>query len=613
MSNPEEANTCVIDTQETYYEDANESFKINETQNTCLNESQDFNLVVSEGDDSMVEQMKQTQDGKSNLQKSVEQTDPQQIPEANPRTAKEDETIVDEENEAIEKTEGNVSRELCESEKKDDLFDEDEVIQGTPPQTYSPSRKMGSVDVMSLKRKASAVDEPPVKIPRTTSARDATNLEKQFEEESQFCDSDDSYQDLFKNIDKNVIIEETQDPTNLEFTQNSVKIPTEHAAETTDDDKARERRIGQVNQQRDEASSEKCRDLEKDDNLKVSAKLTDPRANDSTVVLRNYNGAGSQQEDSLPIETKGDIASTSATIANENLNSSAKLTDTSANYSTVVNVNHNGDNLSIETKRDDASTSVVIADDTSGTGTLDETESVQDTETVSYKTNEVKQSNCVESTEKTIDDEEISSSQTKSRISVELIFEANRAAGDGDGKSKPQVVQIDDDGEKILDSSAEMMYDRQSTKTKGPEVVEIDDSHEKIVLDLLGKNSEIQVVEKSYESKSSSYDYKSMESMKESSLDSKLTDKKLVNGSTESKRSDTDVTLSLDSDTFSISDEIIVTHDIKKLDSAKGDSFASKDVDNLDFISISDHETSNVEEKNKSDNMLTKTVQVSGR
>lgn len=595
MSNLEEANSCVPDTQETYYEGADESFKvISETQNASLNESQDFRLVDSGGDESMVESIKQTKDGEANPRRLIEEMDLQQIPEA-PRSEvdnnvittndKENETVINQkvtEVKIIEKTEGDVSGE---SEKKDEVFDEDEIIQGTPPQTYSPSRKVGSVDVTSLKRKARTVDEPPAKIPRTQSAEGATNVKKQLEEEEsrQSCESDDSYQDLFKNIDRNVIIEETQDPTNLEFTQNSQKLSTEHAMETTvDDDKARECHTEHINQPQDEVFSERCCEDEKDENLNVSTKSTDTSSNDSIIVNMNSTSENSQLED---------------------------------------------DNLSVETKRNVASPSIVVANEKSGSGMLSETESLRNIETILDKNNQVEQSNGIKPTEKTGNDEATSSSQTKSRISVELIYEGANRAGDGENKSKPQVVQIDDDGEKIVfDSSVEMAYDDQNEKTR-PVIVQIDDSHEdseKIVLDSLGRNLEIQAMDKSsYESKSGTdFSYKSVESAKESSLDSKLTaDKKLMNGSSESKKSDTDATLSLDSqDTHSFTDEQILsttvttTADVKKLDSANGNSFASKDVDNIELISISDNEISNVEEKNKSDliyNNVGKTVQVS--
>ncbi|XP_036142684.1 uncharacterized protein LOC105834472 isoform X2 [Monomorium pharaonis] len=605
MSNPDEADTCKLDlypestqeTQETYYEGAtNESFKINdETQNTNLNESQDFNLIVSEGDDSMVEQKKKMQNEKeSNLQKSVERKD-LQTPELSPETPQMADKNVnsnESKDEAVEKK-GDVSGEL---EKKDDHSDEDEdVIQGTPPQNYSPSsRKISGVDVtpFSLKRKIRTADELPLaKMLRT---KDATNVEKPSGEES--CNSDDSYQELFKNIDKNVVIEETQDLTNPEFTQNSLKIPaTEHAADKP------ETHTEQNDSQRDETAFS-----EKNDNSKTKL------INDSpSVVLRDYSRDDSQLNES-----------TTATVADESLSvSSAKLSDISANDSTIVNINsvngdssQPGDDLPVEIKADVASASDVTTDEASGTGT----KSVKDIK-ISDKKNEVEKLKCVESTaERTVDDnndedEEIPSSQTKSRTSVELIFEGannHRAASDGDGKSKPQVVQIDDDGEKILDSSVEMAYDRsKGTRTPKPEVVQIDDSHEKIVLDLLGKSAEIQVTDKSsYESKSSSHDnsYRSMESMKESSLDSKLTGKRLVNGSSDFKKSDADATLSVESDASSVSDEITVANDVKKTDDTKVNF-----MDNIDFISISDHETSTVEEKSKSDlSAPIKTMQV---
>ncbi|XP_018044302.1 PREDICTED: uncharacterized protein LOC108684467 isoform X3 [Atta colombica] len=591
MSSPVESDTCVPDTQEIHYEGTNESLKVtSETQETNLNESQDFRLVDSEGDESMVEKLKQIQAGNHD-QVDAQQIHSKSIPETLQMeesntiiTAndKEDESIIDEkvmESDArLERTTENVFSELCESEKKDELFDEDEIIQGTPPQSYSPLRKIGSVDV-NLKRKASAFDEPSAKIPKM-SEEDEGKLHKRLEEESrQSCGSDDSYQDLFKNIDKNVIIEETQDPATVEFTQNTLKTLTEHTAETINDDKVQEHHAEQTNQQ-----DEKY-DVGKDENLNVSAKLTDISNNDSITV--NFNATNENnflEENNVLIEK--DVTSTNAII------------------------------------------------EKSEVGTLDEPELVKDTETTSDENN---QSNCVKLIKKTVNenDKEIPSSQTKSRSSVELISieNINRII---DNKSKPQIVEIDDDDEKILNSSTEVIYDRQSMKKK-PEVVQIDDSHEdgEKILNLLEKKeievSEIQVMDKSYEGKSSyesksSYEgkgiYENKSSYKESgsSQESKSSDKRLVNGSTESKKSDADTTVSLDSDTFSVSEEQFLpatatttAHNMKKVDGIKSISFESKNVDNIELISISDHETSNVEEKNKSDlfynNMLGKTKQ----
>ncbi|KAL6252149.1 hypothetical protein P5V15_015129 [Pogonomyrmex californicus] len=516
MSNPKEVETSVQDTQKTYSESANENSKVNETQNTSLNESQDFRLIDYGGEESMVERARETQDGEDDSQKSIEPSDSQQSPEAqlqiydNTITVnnKGDEIIIDKglENEA-EKTEEDVSDELCESEKKE-LFDEDvDIIQGTPPQNYLLSKKVGNIDVPSLKRKAEIIDEPPTKISKIMPAEDMMNVEKQFEEEEEEShQSDDSYQDLFKNKDKNVTIEETQDPTNLGLTQNSLRDSIEHAAETMVDEKTREFSSKQINQDNV--------DKDKDENLNVSEKLSDTSVNDSTTVV-NYSN---KSDDSL-------------------------LED---------------NNLVTKTRGEIGSTNIVIADEKSGIGTSDEMNaSAKDAETISAENNQIEQSNCEEPSGNIVDNkQEISSSQVKLRPSVEFIYEnMKRTAGDDENRSKPQVVQIDDDGEKIvLDSSTELSFDRQHIKTK-PEVVQIDDSHEgkKIVVDL-DDSSKVQTTDKSsYESRSGTdFSYKSAESMKESSLDSKMTmDKRLVNGSTDSKRSDTDATLSLDSDTFS--------------------------------------------------------------
>ncbi|KYM98984.1 PREDICTED: uncharacterized protein LOC108777119 [Cyphomyrmex costatus] len=563
MSNSVESDICVSETQETCYEGANETLKItSETPSTSLNESQDFRLVDSEGEENMVERLKQKQDGEANCKKSIDQADSQQIPqtlqmEENNTIAandKKDRIVIDEklkESDAVKEIRESVSSELYESEKKDELFDEDEIIQGTPPQSYSPSKKVCSVDV-NLKRKASAIDEPPAKILKI-SEEDEANIQKRLEEESrQSCGSDDSYQDLFKNMDKNVIIEETQEPATMEFTQNTLKISSEHTAETTSDNKAQEH-AEQTSLQQDETFSEK-RDVKKDENLNVSAKLTDVSNNDSITV--NFNSTCEKdflEEDNLSIG-KENVTSTNAVV------------------------------------------------EISRIGTLDETELVKDTETTSDKMDQMEQSNCVK---KTVDknDEEISSSQTKSRMSVELIDEdTNRA----DNKSKPQVVQIDDDDEKILNSSTEVIYHRQSMKKK-LEIVQIDEDGEKI-LDSSGKNSEIQV-KSSYESKSS---YK--ESTKESSQESNSSDKRLVNGSSECKKSDVDTTASLDFDTFPVNEELLpvgaitTTHDIKKVDGTKSNCLKSKDLDNIDLVIVSDNETSNVEEKNKSDLIYNNTL-----
>lgn len=592
MSNPEEMDSCVSTTQETYENAKEEDAKkksFNENQNASWGESQDFCLVV-EGDESMTERENLSIDEDANRKDSAEQSNLQQIPDASQTDDKvviandeEVKNIGDEkimENESV----GNVFSDVNDSEKKNELSDEDEIIQATPPQNHSPSRKgTGNIDITNLKRKAESIDEPPAKVARTVSMEDTADtekrLEKEEEESRQSGESDDSYQDLFKNIDKHVVIEETQDPTNQEFTQNSLASPLKST--TIDDDKTQNpRHSEQVNQQ-EEVFSEKCYSMEKDENLNVSAKLTDVSANDSTIVnINSINESDSQVEDSdLPIEAKKNADST-------------------------------------------------VAVEKSATETLDETDrSVKDTETIFDENNKVEHTNCIEKTAD--DDKKISSSQIKLRTSVELIYESASLIADSEKKkSKPEVVKIDEDeGDKIVDSSAEVIYDPVNTKPEPEVVVIIDDSHEDIekthsgLVPDSGEGSEVQTVEKS----SIDCSYKSTGSMKESSLDSRppTTDNRMVNGSLESKKADNDVTLSIESDTFSGYDAPIFTKadnvdNMKKLDNVN--SFVSRDpLDNIvnqsrELIILSDTDTFNVEEKSKSDlinnSAPTKTVQV---
>lgn len=584
MSNPEEMDSCVLDTQE-INKDANEDLKrksFNESQNASWNESQDFHLI-DEGE-SMTERGKLVED--KDLAGRQESADPQQILETlqtdDKVTAANDEEVKNiGEGKVIENEKvGNVSSDVNDSERKDELSDEDEIIQATPPShNHSPSKK--GIDITSLKRKAGSFEEPPAKIARTMSMEDTASIEKQSEEEEsrQSGGSDDSYQDLFKNIDRQVVIEETQDPSNQEFTQNSLASPLERT--TIDDDKTEDPRHSEqeVDQQKEEVFSEKCCSMEKDENLNVSAKLTDVSANDSTVV--NVN---SINESDLQV-IDGD--------------------------------------LSIEAKRN-ADSTIVVVDEKSATETSNETDrsvKVKDTEPPFEESSKIEQTNCIE---KTIDkdEEETSSSQTKTRISVELIYEgaSQTAKVIDEDKSKLEVVQIDEDGEKIVDSSAEVIYDGKNAKPE-PEVVEIVEDEERTRPGFIpdsGEGSEVQTVEKS------STDFSYRESMKESSLDSRppTTDNRtMVNGSLESKKNDNDVTLSMESDTLSNYDASSIftrvdsnVDNAKKLDNIKSNSFVFRDPDNIELISLSDNDTSNVEEKSKSDlihnSAPIKTVQV---
>lgn len=574
MSNSEEMDSCVSDTQETYKNANEDSNKKSINEDASWSESQDFHLIV-EGDESMTERTKLSmEDGDAEQQDSAKQSNLQQIPD----TLQTDDKIIATNDEEIKNVRGgkiieneslgNVFSDVNDLERKDELSDEDEIIQATPPQNHSPPKKgAGNIEITSLKRKAESMDELPAKIIRTVSMENIADTEKRLEEEEevsrQSVESDDSCQDLFKNIDKNVVIEETQDPTNQEFTQNSLASPLES---TTDDNKTQNPCHSEQTNQQEEVLSETCCNMEKDKNLNVSAKLADVSDNDSIIV-----NANSMHESDLQIEDN---------------------------------------NLSSEVKRNADSTVTV---EKSTTETLDEVnKSVKqkNTETFLSENNKFEHTNC---TKKTADDGKEFPSRVKLRTSVELIYESMSQTADNDENKSKEVVEInEDEGDKIVDSSTEVIYDRKNTEPELEIVEIIDDSCEdserirpKCALDS-GEGSEIQV---SFENKSNiDFNYKSTESMKESSLDSRppITDNKM-NGSLESKKTDNDVTLSIESDAFSGYDAPIFTKvdsngdNIKKSDNVKSNSFVFRDPDNIELINISDNDPSNVEEKSKSD------------
>lgn len=681
--------SCIPDTQETYYEGANEASKervINETQSLGFIESQDFHLFC-EGDESVTDKAELTEDEKNNRQ--VEQSESQTLdaslqlqtddkedevqdkellkeekdvpsnvldPEEKTESPSEDnqevpspssllslematsnvevanlkrkvessdeqsaevsrptseDNVIAEEKDAEtqellqkpgEETEEAVSSNVRDSETKNEFSDEDEVIQGTPPSNYSSTKLIGSVDVASLKRKGGSFEELPAKVSKLMSIEDTTSSKKFEDEEShQSCESNDSYQDLFTNPEKNVIIEETQDATNQELTQDSSRCPLKHA---NNDDKAEveeERCLEQTNEEEGNGFSTKYCDVEKDENLNVSAKLSDTSADDSTTVnMNSMNESHLHVEDNNISEAKEDVSTTSVTAIDEGP----------------------------KTKIPDETDKAVEVKDLDITSDKEKTEETKD----------------IESTEEIKDNERTSVAQIKApvgtplrslkpRFSVELIYDT----GCGNKSKQPEVVEIDDDGEKIvLDSSSEMIYD--SKNNLRPEIIEIvDDSREdgdRIILatSKLGEGLEINKNESlckstSHDSKATSdFSYKSVESMKESSLDSKSTaDNKLVNGTSDSKNNDTDATLNVESDTFSVGSVSCDT----PIHPAKGDTNSAefnrkltrnvflgpKDLDNNEVISISDNDISNVEEKNKSDlvhnSTLAKGAQVS--
>ncbi|XP_032674745.1 microtubule-associated protein futsch-like [Odontomachus brunneus] len=599
MSTPEKADICVPDTQETYYEESNNEKTCSETQNTNVNESQDFRLVDFGEDESLTNKTQPS--GEEICQKPAKEPDLQQT--SNTAEPKTDNKSITANDDKIESERKIIEEETIESDlvKKNEINDEltdndeDEIVQGTPPHSYTPPKKAdGDIEGASLKRKAGSFEEPPAKVLRTTSMENAVDVKEKFveEESRQSCKSDDSYDELFKSPRHNVIIEETQDPASQ-----LPKSPTAPTEETMDTDTEQQ----EEKEKKEKAFTEKCCDVEKDENLNVSAKAADDTSvNDSTVATVNSLHESDMQVDEY--DTKKTV--TSPNPVPESIDEKPQ-SDTDKKEV---------DEKLPEIKDTDAVTDAVVADESADTTDL--TNCIEKTETEIEKPTE-NDENIPSSQPKVVSNESPSCLKigSKPRTSVELLYDgARKTTTDGDSESKPEVVEIDDDTEKsILESSAEIIFDQTKNgenKSK-PEVVNIDDSHEereRIVLDRLDSNSEVTAMGKNSDANETLYkscygsttefSFKSvLDSKKESLMDSNDDSSKLVNGSDESKRSDK--TVSIESDTFSGYDTPPVV--LNRDDSNNAATFSSrklatkilsgsKDLDNIELISISDHE-----------------------
>lgn len=212
----------VTDSQETFYD---KSQNMNASQS--FNESQDFALVVA--DDSDEGNRIESEVDKE----AVNHTDEKNVVEA-------------ERSESDEGTKRDNDNVVDKPMDKKDSEDED-IIQGTPPEVSSPSRKL-----LSGKRRGESLEEPAAKIQRTLSQSDALKLAKEkslrdsklfvskkYDEERDtqsdiICDNTEAVdEEIFatqSSMQKKIVIEETQD------LENSEAIPLENAATKSADD-----------------------------------------------------------------------------------------------------------------------------------------------------------------------------------------------------------------------------------------------------------------------------------------------------------------------------------------------------------------------------------------
>ncbi|CAK9799009.1 TP53-binding protein 1 [Anthophora quadrimaculata] len=580
MSGAEKREKCTMESQAAQSESLEES-KVLDNSGLSLNESQDFHLVDMEEEESSSKSQEDLEDtnqeeaissvscgntevtlNEINLTVSKAASDAQNYElmkeedaqkKGSPKKTEEDNIEIDE-NSTVD--------------NKNKHSDEDEeIIQCTPPEIQSPSKKQaGESAVTSLKRKAGVFDEPPKKILKTSSKEDSFLPEKRELEEDESCHSfksDGSHREYSKNCaDTSVIIPETQDVREDDDIEAILEKQAKYEEKTKDE---RHPELGM-----------KDYEIDKNENFNDTSKLNEALStkerSEEVSDAKNVTQSNDSRKSPIQIKEK-DSTSPLKAVTGEKLvfDSSNKSTDIKVTNSEEVEDRENG----IESKRHTSS-----EQNNSDGQKIPESKEINESHLNMYP-----------------------GSICKSRQSVELIYDRT-AVHDVKTKSK-ELVEIDEDGEKIvLDSSQE-----DSVKAENKNILD---------------NSKSETIYKScYDSKSSSdFSYKSIENTKESSLDSAKSGSKLVNGSSESERCDTDSTVNLQSDAFSDTPVILdkvgsnISTSVHNINRQIKPISLSKDSDHADLLSVSDNEPDvfMVDDKSKSNlihsSSITKALQV---
>ncbi|XP_033335111.2 uncharacterized protein LOC117225554 [Megalopta genalis] len=602
MSELEKKENCIIDCNNIESDNLEQRNSMANS-STNLNESQDFHLVDFD-DDAISDKEEKSQDetcyASTGIGYSTTNASDGANAEYKPTSTDKDKAFEKENAENVHlleitkeekaKNDNNVLRgkeNLLDKEKIEEEGEEEEdIIQCTPPEDYSPSKKQiesSTEGITSLKRKAESFDEPPKKILRTSSNEDVTiHQEKgtQEEKESQFIKTDDTQPDFSDNcVDTSLIIAETQDIPEDEVLESTIeklvndKEPTKDASKTHIESQVKE--------------------VDKNENF------NDISVSDEVCTNKEVEQIETVEEAEKVYDEKNEINMPDL-----------KKDGTLFSKATVI------ENVTL----DENVRAVTDSDPAKDSGSCTENAKVIQDENTDEKENRLESTSHASLNEKSNEVEKIldsnkttiepcpnvnSSNTTKSRMSVEVIYD--RTAVQEIKTKHKELVEIDEDGEKIvLDSSQEDSDSKTGSKNT------LDDTKAETVY------------KSCYDSKSSSeFSYKSAGIGKESSLESVKSSNKLVNGSSESKRCDTDSTASLQSDTFSDMPAVLdkvdnnISTPVQNVSRQNKPIASLKDSDNADLLlSVSDNETDVylIDDKNKSNlthsSSITKALQV---
>ncbi|XP_076290946.1 uncharacterized protein LOC143214149 [Lasioglossum baleicum] len=480
--------------------------------------------------------------------------------------------------------------------------------------------------------------------------------EEEVVEASQFIKTDDTQQDFSENcVDTNLIIAETQDMAEDDVLESTIGISMNVEEPTKDSTTLLESQVKEVDKTDNcndaLVSSEFCtnKETEQVDKVEKVEKLYDENEMNKSDLKKD--GISSSKAitiekvtldentrdtmDSNPIQPKDSDVNAENTKV-ENTDEKGYCIDQTKHTSPIEKTNEREETLNSKNSTNE-SCSNVISSNAKHTSPIEKTNEAGETLNSKNSTNEscsnVISSNAKHTSpiEKTIETEETLNSKNSTNESCSNVISSNAKHISPIEKTNEKEETLNSKNStnescsNVISSnpaiksrmSVEVIYDKtmvQEIKPKSRELVEIDEDGEKIVLDSSQEDSDTKTDSKNslddtkaetiykscYDTKSSSeFSYKSVGTGKESSLDSIKSGSKLVNGSTESKRCDTDSTASLQSDTFNDIPVVLVTDKSDNNISASVQSankqtkaIASlKDSDHVDLLlSVSDNE-----------------------
>ncbi|XP_053983485.1 uncharacterized protein LOC128878885 [Hylaeus volcanicus] len=582
MSETEKVQNCTMESEDTCPKDLEQDNPMEHSKTSNYSESQDFHLVDFDDNESLDKSADNLEETKSeetscrvidNMESSLNATETMEIEDKATRKDQEDKIQMqctesqgitkkeDPCNDVASTLEVTKEKESCNDignteNKSKESEEEEDIIECTPPDVYSPSKKEvpSNTATTNMKRKADSFDEPPHKILRTTSMEDVSIAEKKVLEKEESCHSvksDDSHHELVKDCDdKDVIIAETQEVTQDEDIDDMLEETSKDEEKTMDSEKHSN-------------SQTKEDEINKNENFNDILKLND------AISSKEHNKDTSDAKDI--VQSSGNVSSSVQTKETDNTSPSKKVVlneiikSNSNNSSTDdIQLSENSDNCVKDIEK-----------------TVDKENGIETTKHIDFEqtSNDAQEASIPK---KTINEPHSNMNSTNvcnSRMSIELIYDKTMIP-ESKTKSK-ELVQIDEDGEKIvLDSSQE----DSDGKPENPSILD---------------NTKSETIYKScYDSKSSSdFSYKSLETPKESSLDTAKSSNKLVNGSNESKRFDLDSTASVKSDTFNDmpigldntdNNSSTSVHNLNRQNRTVAP--VSKDSDHAELLSVSDNE-----------------------